>query len=393
MIKKQLFITLFSLILMVPLWGMDPSKALQPLNRSIITPKSPEKSIRFTSNFNDNYPYLINKAYQDENLQNYAMEKYVLSQDKSIESMNAAVNRGANVYLTVGSHAQNPMDKYQTTTTKRDPNIHGKVLVGVDTSPSKQTPKTGILLFGSANATNSAWQHKPGKAGQRFNFESGMKIEGDMDIITPAYKMIKNQSPMKPEAQKTTLLNTPTKISIYGSKDTNLNKSLARRFDNAAQNQGTVKLRTMTLTNKDVVNSLSKLGPNAEVIVDYSALTAPSIPLLQQLHDSKVSVNIFKPQLGSRAKQHGKDIVIESEGKKTYISSTANITEQGDTQRNYQLYVPNNEQVIADAKEDFEKVKKETITLPEALKRKNEEIKQKATTKKTSLKKQKLIKQ
>lgn len=396
--KKQLFFSLFSLISVTSVEGMEISQPLQPANSALAIPKSPEKSVRFTSNFKENYPYLTNKVYNDTDLKNYSAEQYVFNQEESIKSMNAAKARGANVYLTVGSHSQNPMNIYQATTLKRDPNIHGKVLAGLDTSPSKQTPKKGILLLGSANTTNSTWQHKPDKAGAQFNFESGIEINNDMNIIPEAYQMVKNQSPMKPDAKKTIIHTTPTKMSIYSSKDTNFNTSLSQRLNNAAERKGSVAVRSMTFSDQEVTESLSKLGKNAQLIVDYSALTGPGIPLLQQLHDAHVSVNVFQPQSGSRAKQHAKDVIIESEGKKIYINSTANITNQGNTQRNYQLYIPNNDQVTADAKEDFEKVKKETISFPEALKRKKAENEQKAEKRKfkkseakeTALKKQKL---
>ena len=196
MIKKQLFAYIFSFMAISPLLGMDSNKsmtlssqtsstsnqpkALQPANRSFtantpikitplpttILPSIENKgSIRFTSNYKENYPYLVNKVYDDENLKHYAAEQFVFNQDESIKKMNAAKARGANVYLTVGAHSENKLDKYKTTTIKRDPNIHGKFTVGLDQSPSKKSPKQGIFQFGSFNLSNSTWQHKPGKAG------------------------------------------------------------------------------------------------------------------------------------------------------------------------------------------------------------------------------------
>jgi hypothetical protein len=358
---------LFILIAATPVWGMESSRALQPLNASPKASPIKEKKIRLTSNFKENYPDLFKKAHEDESLSTFTSEKFVLSEKKAIAAMNAAKERGANIYLTVGSHAQNKPAEYQTTTFKRDPNIHGKVTVGLDQSPSKQTPKKGILLFGSANITNQTWQHRPRKPGAQFNFESGVAIENDMDIIPAAYKMIKNQSPMKPTSEKTTLANTPEKISIFSSKDTNLNKSLGARFTNPQIKK--VSARSMTFNDEEVADALSAMGQNAEIIVDSSALTSTGTPLLQKMHDAHVKVNVFYPKEGSRAKQHAKDVILEYKdpNKTTYISSTANITKEGDTQRNYQLYVPNNKQIIADAQEDFEKVKQSTISLPKAL--------------------------
>ena len=377
--KKNLFICLISIIFVAPLFSMESRKALQPVNNISpqTRPSKTIKSIRLTSNFKENYPDLVKSTYENENFNTFAAEQYVFSQDQAIKSMNTATEKGKNVYLTVGAHAQNNPSTYKTTKMKQDPQVHGKITVGLDQSPSKQTPQKGILLFGSANTTNSTWKHRPNKPGAQFNFESGIEIQNDMDIITDAYKMIKSQSPMKPNEQKTTIQNTPKKPHLYGSKDTNLNESLALRLSNAAEQKGNVLIRSMTFSDPKVARELSKSGSNAQVIVDYSALTSKGIPLLQQMHDAKVSVNVFHPDKGSRAKQHAKDVIIETKEKKTYITSTANITNEGDTQRNYQLYIPNNEQIIADAKEDFEKVKKATITFPRALELKEQEKKQK----------------
>lgn len=392
--KKHLF-CFFYLILTTSLVSMEPEKTLQSItNLSPKTSPSKTKSIRLTSNFKENYPYLEKKTYENEDYNTYATEKFVLNQDEAIKSMNAATQRGANVYLTVGAHNQNKMDKYKTTTIKRDPQVHGKLTVGLDTSPSKQKPQKGILLFGSANTTNSTWQHKPNQPGAQFNFESGLEINDDMDVITDAYNMVKSQSPIKPQAQKTTIQNSPEKVKIYGSKDTDLNSSLARRLKNAAEKGGSASVRSMTFSDQEVADELTKLGPNANLIVDYSALTSKGTPLLQQMHDANVSVNVFRPVKGSHAKQHAKDAIIETNDTSMYINSTANITNEGNTQRNYQLYVPNNKQIIADAKEDFEKVKKATISLPKALEFKEqdkEQLKRKRLEKsqKPSLKKQK----
>lgn len=373
MIKKQLFLYLFSFVFIAPVMGMDNNKSIQ--------------NIRFTSNFKENYPYLVNNAYKNKDLNNYAMEQFVLNQKTSIQEMNAATQRGAKVYLTVGAHSENKMDTYQSTTIKRDPTIHGKVTIGLDESPSKKKPTKGILLFGSANTTNQTWQHKTGKPGVQFNFEAGIEIKDDMDIIPQAYKMIKSQSPMKPTQEKITIDESPKKICIYSSKDTNLNASLALRLDNAAKRNDKVSVRSMTFSNQEVTNALCALGSNAELIVDSTALTSKGIPLLQQMHDAKTLIHVFYPPKGSRTKQHAKDVIIESENKNSYISSTANITAEGDKQRNYQLYIPNNQQVIADAKEDFAKVKKESITFPEALKRKMEDTAKKSATKKQKVEK------
>jgi hypothetical protein len=380
MMKKNLCIYLFSIIFTAPIISMESKKALQPVNTTSpqISPTKPR--IRLTSNFKENYPHLVTSAHANKNFNTFAVEQYVFSQEEAIEEMNNATKRGANVHLTVGAHSQNDLSKYKTTTLKKDPQIHGKLTVGLDQSPTKKAPQKGILLFGSANTTNSTWKHKPDKPGAQFNFESGIEIKDDMDVITNAYNMVKSQSPMKPEAQKKTILTTPEKMRLYGSKDTNLNKSLALRLNNAAEKKGSVAVRSMTFSDQEVANALSQFGPNAQLIVDQSALTSKGIPLLQQMHNADVSVNVFRPFKGSRAKQHAKDAIIETEGKKTYISSTANITNEGNTQRNYQLYIPHNEQVIADAKEDFKKVKKETIPFPQALKlhkKEQEEKKQK----------------
>jgi hypothetical protein len=377
MIKKHLFY-LFSIIFAIPLISMEL-----------------KKNVRLTSNFKENYPYLVENAYQNKNYNTYAAEQFVLSQDKAIKSMNAATQRGANVYLTTGRHAQNKPREYTTTSLKQDPHAHGKLTVGLDTSPSKQKPQKGVLLFGSANTTNSTWQHKPNQPGAQFNFESGIEVQNDMDVITDAYNMVKSQSPLKPQTDKITIKNTPTKIKIYGSKDTNLNASLASRLKNAAEKEGKVSLRSMTFSDQEVAHELTKFGPNAHVIVDYSALTSKGTPLLQQMHNANVSVNVFRPFKGSHAKQHAKDAIIETNDNSMYISSTANITSEGNTQRNYQLYVPNNQQIIADAKEDFEKVKKSTISLPEALEFKQQEMEQLKRkrlekTQESSIKKRKL---
>ncbi len=380
MMKKNLCVYLFSIIFVAPLISMESKKALQPVNTASPQTSPTKPRIRLTSNFKENYPYLVKNVYENKNLNTFAAEQFVLNQEEAIKSMNAAAKRGSNVHLTVGAHSQNDLNTYKTTTLKRDPQIHGKLTVGLDQSPTKKAPKKGILLFGSANTTNSTWKHKPDKPGAQFNFESGIEIQDDMDVITDAYKMVKSQSPMKPEAQKNVIPTTPEKMRLYGSKDTNLNKSLALRLSNAAEKKGNVAVRSMTFSEQEVADELSKFGPRAQLIVDKSALTSKGIPLLQQMHNANVSVNVFRPFKGSRAKQHAKDAIIETEDKKTYISSTANITNEGNTQRNYQLYVPNNEQVIADAKEDFEKVKKETIPFPQALQwyeKEKEEKKQK----------------
>src|SRR5579863_159163 len=276
MIRKQLFLPIFSFIFMAPVMGMD-DKCM----------------IRFTSNFEENFPYLVNDAYENEHLNNYAMEQYVFNQKKSIQTMNAAVERGAKVYLTVGAHSENKMDAYQSTTIKRDPRIHGKVTVGLDESPSKKKPTKGVLLFGSANTTNQTWKHKAGKPGAQFNFEAGIEIKDDMDIIPQAYNMIKSQSPMKPAKEKITIAESPKKISIYSSKNTNLNASLALRLNNAAKRNDKVRVRSMTFSDPEVTNALCALGPNAELIVDSAALTSKSIPLLQQIHDKKLLYMFF----------------------------------------------------------------------------------------------------
>ncbi len=349
--------------------------------------------MKFTTNFEVDFPTLVNKALDNKVFNNFALEQFVFNQEKSIKAMNNATERGATVNLTVGSHSHNDVTKYKVTKVKKDSTVHGKVTVGLDQSPSKGKPKKGILLLGSANTTNSTWMHNPDKPGAQFNFESGMEIKDDMNIITQAYTMVKNQSPIKPMQEKNTIKTTPTKISLFGSKDTSLNKSLALRFKNALNKENVkVGIRTMTFNDSGVADQLCTLGEKVDVIVDESALTSNGIPLLQKMHDSGVSVHVFCPKYGSHVKQHAKDIIIESKKQQLYITSTANITKEGDEQRNYQLYVPNNKKVVNDAKKDREKVKKECITLPKALKlkeEKNERKKEKAELKKIEAKTEK----
>ena len=359
-IMDRNYINLFFLVFIAPIGAMDKS------------------IVRFTTNFKDNYPYLVNETLNNEKLNNFAMEQFVFNQQGSIESMNNATKRGAAVHLTVGSHSHNNMSQYEATDIKKDSTIHGKVTVGLDQSPSKGKPKKGILLLGSANITNSVWQHKPGKPGTQFNFESGIQITDNMDIIGQAYTMVKNQSPLKPLQEKNIIKTTPTKISLFGSKDTNLNESLALRFKNAVEKENVKTIvRSMTFNDSEVADQLCHLGKKAEVIVDESALTKNGTPLLQKMHKAGVSVNVFCPQDGSHVKQHAKDIIIESKNQQLYINSTANITTEGDKQRNYQLYIPNNKAIVMAAKKDMKKVKKECISLPKALQLKEEKNKKK----------------
>src|SRR4030095_4237149 len=372
--KKHPICLILSLFLIHTAHGMD-----NEMDKGTIT---------FISNQKYNYPYLVKDILDNKQLNNFACEQLVCSQDGCIKSIESAQKRGSQVNLFVGPHCQNKQVLSTIKGIRRDNNIHGKVTVGVENSPSthipslKRMPMIGTALIGSGNTSNQTWKHMP-QQNPVYNFESGILINNH-PLVNKTYSMIKSQSPMQPEENLTTIKETPEKPEFYGSFNTDFSKSIVTRLNNFSAIKDPEKkalIRTMTFSDPDIAEAIIKVGPHAELLVDSAALTKNGIPLLDKISSAGASVNVFCAKNGSRAKLHPKDITLISENKTMHMNFTANLS-NNNRQRNYMVLVPNDKDVVTDATTDFKTVKEYCIPYEKAKQLKKEENSVKATKRK-----------
>lgn len=335
--------------------------------------------ISFLSN-KDAIPYHMSNVYKNDDYNNYVMESFVCNQPTVIESMNSAVERGATVNLTVGSHSSNKMDAYKVSYVKRDKNIHCKNIVAFDCSPSKQEPTKSFIMTGSANATDAIWPNG--------NTEAVVVVENDHELAKQTYNLTRSFSFSD---DKNVVKITPTKNMVFSSYKTKLNESRAQRVNNVAQRDGDDRIAwasTMNINDAGMVNALcnaAENGVDTRLTVHKTALTKNGTPLLQKAEEKGVKVNVFFPEEGSRIIHHKKDLIT----KDLYVSTNANFTDEGDKQKNLETYFPGNTLLVDKAKQDFERVEKTCISLDKALElhvtiqqKKEEKRKQQADNKK-----------
>jgi hypothetical protein len=438
--KKGILLSVISLFFMAPAYGMDHGKAfslrrtphnkpLSTMNRSnvrLIVPKQatnhalfhPDNkengTITFLSNANHDFPYIVRDIFNDEELNHFTCRQFVYNAKEPIAAMNNAVEkRNAKVHLTVGAHCQNNMNLYTTTTLQRNPEDHEKITTGLTYSPSKMSPskatqQKSTLWIGSGNTTNNTWHNDLTKDTVRHNFETGLLVKGDRELVTQSYLMTQSQSPMKPKNEKNVILNTPEKPTIYSSKHTELNKSWTQRLHNLAEDKSDNRsglIRTMNVNDEEMIDAsieAKKSGAHVEWIVNHTALTKNGAPLLQKLNAADIPVHVFYPTNGSHACHHSKNMTIIKGNTSMHIESNGNFTDEGDRQINAALIVPNNKQVTNDATIDFNLVTKKCIPLPKALDLKQKDIAAQqekrmhkrtldAAAKKSATKKQRLI--
>lgn len=311
---------------------------------------------RFLSSKND-LPYVLRDAYKDSELKTYKVDAFVLSQKDVINAMNEAVESGDSVDLSVGGHHQNKMDQYKVTTVRRDKNMHGKNIVGLDISPSKGEPKKALFITGSANPTDAIWP--------TGNIESVVEVKGDIALAKKAYKLMRSDSLV---TDKEIVQSTPTKRDVYSSRKTALNKSRAERVLTVAHDTGDDRIAwasTMNINDQDMSNALcdaAKSGADTRLIVHKTALTRNGLPLLNKMAEAGVQVFVFYPSDDSRKIQHKKELI----RKDLYITSNANFTDEGDSQQNLETYFPDDKQLIESAKKDFERVQADCVPLEKA---------------------------
>jgi len=344
--KKILFL-LFFVSFSIPAHGMDRANNDQ-LSK---TKANPAISFEFLNSFEDNFPYEMGKIYQNEEHSRFASEQFVCNQKHIINAMNdAAQRKDTKVHLTVGAHGANDMSLYEVTTLKRKANAHGKMTVALKGSPIKTDAQKGFVHIGSNNGTNSTWQIKPKKK-IRFNLETGVSTN-DPELAEQAYQMILSQSPIKKKKEVIEL--TPKKPSLFSSKKTDLNKSLAQRLDTLAKDTSdnrSARIQTMNINDEEVVDAAikaKKSGADIEFIANHTALTKYGTPLLQKLDQAGIP---------------------------------GNVTDECAQQTNYTLLLPNNKDITMQSIRNFETVKTVCKPLAPALQLKEKSNKEQAEKK------------
>ena len=377
--KKILFL-LFFVSFSIPAHGMDRANNDQ-LSK---TKANPAISFEFLNSFEDNFPYEMGKIYQNEEHSRFASEQFVCNQKHIINAMNdAAQRKDTKVHLTVGAHGANDMSLYEVTTLKRKANAHGKMTVALKGSPIKTDAQKGFVHIGSNNGTNSTWQIKPKKK-IRFNLETGVSTN-DPELAEQAYQMILSQSPIKKKKEVIEL--TPKKPSLFSSKKTDLNKSLAQRLDTLAKDTSdnrSARIQTMNINDEEVVDAAikaKKSGADIEFIANHTALTKYGTPLLQKLDQAGIPVHIFCPDKDSQASEHSKAVDIIKGTKYMHLENTGNVTDECAQQTNYTLLLPNNKDITMQSIRNFETVKTVCKPLAPALQLKEKSNKEQAEKK------------
>lgn len=341
-----------------------------------LSKETKEPSVEFLSSLKADLLYKVRDLYNDPANKRYATETFVASQRGIIKCMNDAAQReDTKVHLTVGAHAVNNLEAYKVTTLRQNKKAHAKITVALAGSPKKTAFQKGCVIAGSPNISNN-WENQLDPS-IRYNLETAIKIDSPQ-LAEEAYEMIISDSPMKNEDEKTIVQTTPKKPSIFSSKDTDLNGSLAQRLKNLAKDTNKDRaayIQTMTLNDKNVVSAaikVKKSGANVEIIVDRAALTDYGLPLLRKLEKAGIPVYVFYPDDEKyRVIHHSKAKNFVKGDLYMHQEDTGNITIESNSDTNYSLLLLN-KKITEQSIENFEKTKKLCKSLKQA-----EELKEK----------------
>src|SRR5579863_4113615 len=335
--KKQLFSFLLLFIGMTPLLGM-------------------EITTHYYDN-NDNLPGRMQSLLNDPLFDEFGVNLYVASHKNIINTMKELPKRGATITGTFGKHYKND-DISHIHGLSFEEDEHGKYwrAKGTDSEGKEHTK----CLITKAHPTYNAYR----------NHDSMIEVENDPDFFDQIEYTMNSYSPVK---KKQKIDNTPIKNSAYSSLKYNINKSLAKRIDNIANNKDDdrkLEMATMNLTDKITANSLTnaaKKGVNVALLVNKSALTKKSIPLFKKIEKAGGHVSVFDPEDKQHRILHLGTTRIATAKKCLVIHSTGNLTEEGNEQHNILSMFPNNLPLNTASAQHFEKVKKECTPLEEAI--------------------------
>jgi hypothetical protein len=323
------------------------------------------------------FPYKTNDLYKNPNFTRFATESFVFNQKGTTEAINVkAAQDDTKVSIHVGPHYANKIDLFDSDniTVARGPH-HGKATAALAYSPSKKRlDQEGLLILGSPNLSNNTWKNDLdlGKDDLHNNIET-IIATNDVELVENAYQAINSSSPIKPLKKKNYIKESPKKPIFATSKHTDLNKSLAQRLLNLADdphNNRCAYVRTMNINDKEITKAAitaKKSGAQVEFIVNYTALSSQGLPLLQKLDAANIPVNVFTPTNGYRVCHHSKTMDIVKGTAFSHVENTGNLTDECATQTNYSVFLPNNKEVTQASIADFNKVKQVCDLLAPAL--------------------------
>lgn len=387
------FLVMF-IIFFIPLHGMQQKQvSLKPTK---------EPFYQFFGSGTD-FPYKTNELYKKPYLTRFATESFVFNQKGTTEAINAkAAQDDTKISIHVGPHYANKIDGFDSDniTLARGAH-HGKATAALTYSPSKKRlDQQGLLVLGSPNLSNNTWKNDLdlSKDDIRNNIESIIATD-DVELVEDAYQAINSSSPIKPLKKKNYIKESPRKPLFATSKHTNLNKSLAQRLLNLADdphNNRCAYIRTMNLNDKEITKAAitaKKSGAEVEFIVNYTALSSQGLPLLQKLDAANIPVNVFTPTNGYRVCHHSKTMDIVKGTTFSHVENTGNLTDECATQTNYSIFLPNNKEVTQASIADFNKVKQVCDPLAPALQLKEKSDLEKAEKKAAKRKAEDVLKE
>ncbi len=376
----------------IPLQGMQQKQvSLKPKN---------EPFYQFFGNGTD-FPYKTNELYKKPHLTRFATESFVFNQKGTTEIIKAkATQDDIKISIRVGPHYLNKIDCFDSDniTITRGAH-HGKATAALAYSPSKKRlDQEGLLVLGSPNLSNNTWKNDVNlsKDTIRNNIET-IIATNDVELAENAYQAINSSSPIKPLKKKNYIKESPQKPLFVTSKHTNLNKSLAQRLLNLANDSHSNRcayIRTMNINDEEITKAAitaKKSGAQVEFIVNYTALSSQGLPLLQKLDAAHIPVNVFTPTNGHRVCHHAKTMDIVKGTTFSHVENTGNLTDECATQTNYSVFLPNKEVTQASIA-DFNKVKQVCDLLEPALQLKEKSNLEKAKKKAAKRKAEDVVK-
>lgn len=318
-----------------------------------------EQKESFVSNL-DNIPNQFVSLLKNRIYNRYRFDAFVLSNQKVIDAIKDADDRGADITGHVGTHARNKIDGLKGVDCV--PGNHGKNWVACEKSPSGGDPGKCAVYVGSEQPTNYAYGNRG----------VGVMIENDKNLFLDNYHAITSTSPEK--EQKTIITDTPVANKTYSSKAVDLNESRALRIAKTAKKtdkERHVYVRSMNWNDETVTQAMvdaAKSGADVQLLVNRSALTREGTEQLKEMGDAGAQVKVFDPAGKKRNILHAKDIIrVIGDDDYMYLTSNANITQKGVDEKNLETIIPKNKEITLAAINDFKRVQKECVALDEAV--------------------------
>jgi len=281
--------------------------------------------------------------------------------NKSVgDALKTAKDKGACIEGTLGTHYANKnmqmfFDENDMNVTKKSQNHLKRFLIS-EKDPLLGSPGKCTVYEGSANPTNYAYH----------NYETMIQTKDDKPFFMEHFKdhtNVMHNISRSAASEKKILEITPKKENkAFGSDENILSESKVRRVKTLIKSKNKERVLYITSMNWNSIEMTQALiaaqrsGIIIKVILNSSALKGNGKDQLEQMHKAGVPIYIFDLENSSRNIQHSK-IMLRIDGPEhLVVSSTANMTPEGDRESNIDSYYPEAEQVAKDVQKSLDEL-------------------------------------